>query len=39
VRPNLSIGDSLAGVNAALGVVLALFARGKGAAGERQGQT
>lgn len=30
VRPNLSIGDTMAGLNAALGTVMALFARGKG---------
>ncbi|KAH9253314.1 hypothetical protein BASA81_008665 [Batrachochytrium salamandrivorans] len=29
VRPNLSIGDTMAGLNAALGTVMALFARGK----------
>lgn len=41
VRPNLSLGDSLAGVTAALGTVLALIARGKADArmGARTGQT
>lgn len=42
VRPNLSIGDSLAGTNAALGTVLALLARGKmqsAGKGQRTGQT
>jgi crotonobetainyl-CoA:carnitine CoA-transferase CaiB-like acyl-CoA transferase len=31
VRPNLSLGDSLAGVHAALGVMMALYARDRGA--------
>ena len=30
VRPNLSIGDTVAGIHAALGVVMALYAREKG---------
>jgi crotonobetainyl-CoA:carnitine CoA-transferase CaiB-like acyl-CoA transferase len=36
VRPNLSMGDTLAGLHAALGIVLALIQRGKtgGAAGQ-----
>lgn len=33
VRPNLSIGDTLAGMNAAFGTVLALLARQRGLAG------
>jgi crotonobetainyl-CoA:carnitine CoA-transferase CaiB-like acyl-CoA transferase len=33
VRPNLSLGDTLAGINAALGTVMALFAKHKGNAG------
>lgn len=33
VRPNLSMGDTLAGVHAALGTTLALFAKQKGNAG------
>jgi len=35
VRPNLSMGDTLAGIHAALGVVMALFAREKGKASGR----
>ncbi|RMX70409.1 hypothetical protein DD238_000226 [Peronospora effusa] len=31
-RPNLSIGDTIAGIHAALGIVLALFGRERGAA-------
>ncbi len=31
VRPNLSLGDSVAGLHAALGILLALLARGRGA--------
>lgn len=34
VRPNLSLGDSLAGINAALGIVLALFERERGGNGQ-----
>lgn len=36
VRPNLSMGDTLAGLHAALGILLALFERGRvpGAAGQ-----
>lgn len=34
VRPNLSIGDTLAGINAALGIVLALFERERGGTGQ-----
>lgn len=30
VRPNLSIGDTVAGIHAALGIVMALYAREKG---------
>ncbi|CAK9029346.1 Succinyl-CoA--D-citramalate CoA-transferase, partial [Durusdinium trenchii] len=30
IRPNLSLGDTLAGINAALGTVMALFAKQKG---------
>ena len=30
VRPNISLGDSLAGLHAAFGVVLGLLARGRG---------
>jgi crotonobetainyl-CoA:carnitine CoA-transferase CaiB-like acyl-CoA transferase len=32
VRPNLSIGDTIAGIHAVLGIVMALFAREKGQA-------
>jgi crotonobetainyl-CoA:carnitine CoA-transferase CaiB-like acyl-CoA transferase len=39
VRSNLSLGDSLAGLHAAFGTVLALLARGKPGAGAGQGQT
>lgn len=40
VRPNISLGDSLAGTSAALGTLLALIARGKmGASATRTGQT
>lgn len=35
VRPNLSMGDTLAGIHAALGVVMALLAREKGKASGR----
>lgn len=38
VRPNLSLGDSLAGMHAVIGTLLALFARGKGRAAEGRGQ-
>jgi crotonobetainyl-CoA:carnitine CoA-transferase CaiB-like acyl-CoA transferase len=38
VRPNLSLGDSLAGMHAVVGTLLALFARGKGRAAEGRGQ-
>lgn len=34
VRPNLSLGDSLAGLHAVIGVLLALVARGKTARGQ-----
>ncbi len=34
VRPNLSMGDTLAGIHAALGVMLALFGRERGGEGE-----
>ncbi len=34
VRPNLSMGDTLAGIHAALGVMLALFGRERGGGGE-----
>lgn len=34
VRPNLSLGDSLAGLHAVIGVLLALMARGKTARGQ-----
>jgi len=33
-RPNLSLGDTLAGINAALGTTMALFAKQKGNAGK-----
>lgn len=36
VRPNLSIGDSLAGIHAALGILLAYIARLRGETGEGQ---
>lgn len=40
VRPNISLGDSLAGLHAAFGTVLALLARGKAkSSGTRTGQT
>lgn len=32
VRPNLSIGDTIAGIHAALGIVMALFAKERGTA-------
>jgi crotonobetainyl-CoA:carnitine CoA-transferase CaiB-like acyl-CoA transferase len=38
VRPNLSLGDSLAGMHAVLGVLLALLARGKASNGSGSGQ-
>jgi len=38
VRPNLSLGDSLAGLHAALGVVLGLYSRDKVARGSGIGQ-
>ena len=38
VRPNLSIGDSIAGLHAALGIVLALFERQGHVRGEGSGQ-
>jgi len=34
VRPNLSLGDTLAGIHAALGVMLALFKRERGGGGD-----
>ena len=34
VRPNLSMGDTLAGIHAALGIVLALFERERGGDGQ-----
>lgn len=38
-RPNISLGDSLAGLHGAFGAVLALLARGKsGGTGERVGR-
>lgn len=37
VRPNLSIGDSIAGLHAAFGVVMALYARDAGRLSEQQG--
>ncbi|KAK7472004.1 hypothetical protein VKT23_000111 [Stygiomarasmius scandens] len=37
VRPNISLGDSVAGLHAAFGTVLALLARGKG--GRKKGVT
>lgn len=39
IRPNISLGDSLAGLHAAFGTVMALLARGKVAQGQRSGQT
>jgi crotonobetainyl-CoA:carnitine CoA-transferase CaiB-like acyl-CoA transferase len=36
VRPNLSIGDTIAGIHAALGISMALVQRNKGAPGEGQ---
>jgi len=36
VRPNLSIGDTIAGIHAALGITLALFERERGATGTGQ---
>jgi crotonobetainyl-CoA:carnitine CoA-transferase CaiB-like acyl-CoA transferase len=39
VRPNISLGDSLAGLHAAFGTVMALLARGKMAGEARTGQT
>ncbi|CAO1624144.1 unnamed protein product [Parajaminaea phylloscopi] len=39
IRPNISLGDSLAGLHAAFGTVMALLSRGKVAAGQRSGQT
>ena len=36
VRPNLSLGDTLAGIHAALGILLALIERGKGPDGRGQ---
>ncbi|KDN49218.1 CoA-transferase family III [Tilletiaria anomala UBC 951] len=39
VRPNISLGDSLAGLHAAFGTVMALLARGKAAPGSKTGQT
>jgi len=37
VRPNLSMGDTLAGFNAALGTILALYARDGGRAASKNG--
>ena len=34
VRPNLSMGDTVAGIHAALGIVLALFQRERGGSGQ-----
>src|SRR5690554_616618 len=34
VRPNLSLGDTIAGIHAALGILLALFERERGGAGQ-----
>ena len=34
VRPNLSMGDTVAGIHAALGIVLALFERERGGSGQ-----
>ncbi|PWN25271.1 CoA-transferase family III [Jaminaea rosea] len=39
IRPNISLGDSLAGLHAAFGTVMALLARGKVKPGEKSGQT
>ena len=39
VRPNISLGDTLAGLNAALGTVMALFARQKLGGNAKTGQT
>lgn len=36
VRPNLSIGDTISGIHAALGIVLALFERDRNASGNGQ---
>src|SRR5690606_23238766 len=36
VRPNLSIGDTISGIHAALGIALALLERGKNSEGEGQ---
>lgn len=38
VRPNLSMGDSIAGLHAALGIVMALLSKQKGGATEGLGQ-
>ncbi|MFL0796436.1 MAG: CoA transferase [Cellvibrionaceae bacterium] len=38
VRPNLSVGDSIAGLHAALGIVMALLSKQKGGATEGKGQ-
>ncbi len=38
VRPNLSMGDSIAGLHAALGVVMALLSKQQGGATEGKGQ-
>ena len=37
VRPNLSLGDTLAGLQAVIGVLLALVKRGRGAGGRSEG--
>ena len=37
VRPNLSLGDTLAGLQAVIGVLLALVKRGRGAGGQSEG--
>lgn len=38
VRQNLSLGDTIAGIHAALGIVIALLGRERSAVGQQQGQ-